>query len=157
MRVNRGNTPSKGGSRFWFSRKRAHAGARATVDLELVDRFRGHRRIVLRDGRQGFVPIDVAFANELAGFWVNPPEIARLQKGRVEKKGGSGGESKSLDVFLWRTTVAHLYTSHCIPIYEAPRGSVDKIDVFAAGSCGAERCHRAEIAKTKIALMGRGA
>jgi hypothetical protein len=65
---------------------RAHAVARATVDLKLVDRFCGNRRIILCDGRQRFVPIDVAFANELAGFWVNPPEVTRLQKAGEKKK-----------------------------------------------------------------------
>jgi hypothetical protein len=62
----------------WRSRKRAHAGGRATVHLEFVDQFRSHRGIVLRDGCQGFFSIDVALANELTSFWINPPKIARL-------------------------------------------------------------------------------
>lgn len=62
----------------WRSRKRAHAGGRATVHLEFVDRFRSHRRIILRDGCQGFFSIDVALANELTSFWINLPEITHL-------------------------------------------------------------------------------
>ena len=62
----------------WRSRKRAHAGGRTTVHLEFVDRLRSHCGIVLRDGCQGFVSIDVTLANELTCFWINPPEIARL-------------------------------------------------------------------------------
>jgi len=46
-----------------------------------------------------------------------------------------------------------------IPIYKASRGSVDKIDVLAAGSCRTKGCHgtrdSGEIARTEIVLMGQ--
>jgi hypothetical protein len=37
--------------------------------------------------------------------------------------------------------LAHLYASQWIPAYILCRADVDEIDVFAAGSCGTERCH----------------
>ena len=67
------------GFRLVFSRKRAHASGRATVDLEFVDRFGRLWGIVLRDGCQGLVSIDVALANELTGLWINLTKVASLR------------------------------------------------------------------------------
>ena len=65
-----------------------------------MDRFRYLRRIVLRDGCQGFVPINAAFANELTGFWVNLPVISGLKNVAWKRGEGGIGGSISLDVFL---------------------------------------------------------
>jgi hypothetical protein len=43
--------------------------------------------------------------------------------------------------------LAHLYASQWIPAYILCRAYVDEIDVFAAGSCGSERCHHRRIAR----------
>jgi hypothetical protein len=67
------------GLRLVFSRRRAHASGRATVDLEFVDGFDRLWGVVFRDGCQGLVSIDVALANELTGLWINLAKVASLR------------------------------------------------------------------------------
>jgi hypothetical protein len=43
--------------------------------------------------------------------------------------------------------LAHLYVSQWIPVYILCRACIDEIDVFAAGSCGTERCHQRRIVR----------
>jgi hypothetical protein len=115
-----------------YSRKRAHTCKNACIDLEFIDRIINHRRIVLCNRSQRFVSIDVALANKLSTLWINLTEISHL---------------------MWKTCIkdlemmprlAHLYVSQWIPVYILCRTCMDEIDVFAAGSCGTERCHHCE-------------
>jgi len=101
-----------------------------------------HRRIVLCGRSQRFVSIDVTLANELPILWVNPTNISHL----VWKTCVKGPE-----MVLW---LAHLYASQWIPAYILCRANIDEIDVFAAGSCGTERCHHRRIARNSKKAKG---
>jgi hypothetical protein len=115
-----------------YSRKRAHTCKNASIDLEFIDWFINHWRIVLCNRSQRFVSIDVALANKLSSLWINLTKISHL---------------------MWKTCIkdlemiprlAHLYVSQWIPVYILCCVCIDEIDVFAAGSCRAERCHAQE-------------
>jgi hypothetical protein len=61
-----------------FSWGPRQARNKACIDLVFIFWVMNHRRIVLCDGSQGFVSIDVALADELPILWVNPTKISHL-------------------------------------------------------------------------------
>src|SRR6267142_2346534 len=61
-----------------FSRKFCQTRKQTCIDLVFVFQVMDHRRIILCDGSQGFVPIDVTLANKLPVLWVNPTKISHL-------------------------------------------------------------------------------
>ena len=50
-----------------------------STDLEFVDEFGRLWGIILRDGCQGLVLIDVTLTNELTGLWINLAKVASLR------------------------------------------------------------------------------